>query len=558
MSGRRILVVLDNARDAAQVRPLLPGSATALVVATSRDRLLPLVAAEGAVPIAVDLPSAVDARRMLVGRAGPSWAGVDPDAAPAAVDEIVARCARLPLALTVAAARAATGPGGGPDQLAEELRSAAGSLDAFDVGDPGGDVRAVFFWSYATLSEPAARLFRQLGVHPGPDVSAAAAAALAGAPPAAVRGLLRELTRASLLTEHRPGRFACHDLLRTYADELAAEVRAEGNAALHRVLDHYLHTAHAATLTLNPSWEPLPLDAPAPGSAPTPPADTERALAWYSAELSVLVAAVNQAHAAGLDTLAWRLAWTLTDPLEREGEWVRWADVHRIGLSAARRLGDRLAQAQLHRGLGRVSMWQGHYEDATDQFHRALRLFTEVDHVAGQARVWHNLCQMYDLRGDHAAALDCGRQSLRLSRQTGDRAAIAKELNAVGWCLAGLGDLTPALRHCEEALELWQQVHDTAQEAATWDSVGYIHHQRGQFEAAVACFRRGAALNQEVGDRFHAAHAMVHSGDSLLALNEPAQARQAWREAEQILADLAHPWRSDVAARLTALDRPAP
>jgi len=178
--------------------------------------------------------------------------------------------------------------------------------------------------------------------------------------------------------------------------------------------------------------------------------------------------------------------------------------------------------------------------------------------VAGQARVWHNLCQMYDLRGDHAAALDCGRQSLRLSRQTGDRAALAKELNAVGWCLAGLGDLTPALRHCEEALELWQQVHDTAQEAATWDSVGYIHHQRGQFEAAVACFRRGAALNQEVGDRFHAAHAMVHSGDSLLALNEPAQARQAWREAEQILADLAHPWRSDVAARLTALDRPAP
>ena len=235
LAGRRVLMVLDNARDAAQVRPLLPGSPGCLAIVTSRDRLAGLVARECAHPLALDLLSAAEARDLLARRLGSGRV----DREPAAVDDIIAGCARLPLALTIAAARAATSPGFPLRVYGTELRGAARALDPLPGGDLTTDVRAVFSWSYRALSDPAARMFRLVGLHPGPDISLAAAASLAATRPGQARVPLDELTQAHLLAEHTPGRYTCHDLLRAYATEqaLAHDSQDARDAAVHRVLD---------------------------------------------------------------------------------------------------------------------------------------------------------------------------------------------------------------------------------------------------------------------------------------------------------------------------------
>ena len=246
-----MLIVLDNARDADQVRPLLPASGACLAVVTSRSRLTGLVAMEAARPLSLDVLSAEEARELLVRRLGGEQIAAD----PAAADELIRLCARLPLALAIAAARGATRPGLSLAALAAELREAHGQLDGLDAGDAATNIRAVFSWSCQNLSAPAARMFRLLGVHPGPDISAHAAASLAGIGRDKARAVLGELGRVSLIAEHVSGRFAFHDLLRAYAAEQASVIDGDAacQAAIHRVLDHYVHSANAAARLLYPA-----------------------------------------------------------------------------------------------------------------------------------------------------------------------------------------------------------------------------------------------------------------------------------------------------------------
>src|SRR5215470_13301295 len=286
LAGRRVLVVLDNARDAAQVRPLLPGSPGCFVLVTSRTRLTSLIAAEGARPLTVDLLSDTEARELLSQRLGPDQVAAE----PGAVEEIIGLCARLPLALSVVAARAATHPGFALAVLAEELSRTRGGLQAFEGGEVNDDVRAVLSWSYQRLDTEHARLFRLLGLHPGPDITAAAAASLAGADPARTQRALKELARCHLVAEQVPGRFGFHDLLRAYATELvhAEDTDVEHSGARRRMLDHYLHSANAANLLLKPRGEPIVLAAPVPGVVAEELADHAAALAWFEAEHAVL------------------------------------------------------------------------------------------------------------------------------------------------------------------------------------------------------------------------------------------------------------------------------
>ena len=255
LAGKRVLVVLDNARDAEQVRPLLPGSPGCLAIVTSRNHLTGLIATQGAHPLDLDLLTPAEARELLARRLGTGRAGGEPEA----VDEIIAGCAGLPLALTIAAARAATSPGFPLDVFAAELREASRVLDPFDAGDVATDVRAVFSWSYRALSPDAARLFRLLSLHPGPDITVTAAASLAGIPAARARALLAELTRGHLLAEPRPGQYAFHDLLRAYATEQthAHDDDDARRSAAGRVLDHCLHAAHAAATLIDPYFAPV-------------------------------------------------------------------------------------------------------------------------------------------------------------------------------------------------------------------------------------------------------------------------------------------------------------
>src|SRR6204780_4440335 len=270
LADRRMLIVLDNARHEQQVRPLLPASPGTLVLVTSRSQLSGLGAAEGARLISLDVLSHAEAVQLLAARLGTARAA----AQPAAAGRIAPLCACLPLALTVAAARAAARPGFPLAALAAELADSAGRLDALDAADPGSSVRAVFSWSVRQLTGEAVRMFWLLGIHPGPDICAPAAASLAGRGQPQARRLLRELADAHLIAEHVPGRYAFHDLLRAYAAEQACDADSDTDRreATGRVLDHYLHTAaHAAacwTRQRNQWPSPRPGPAPLPGSPP--------------------------------------------------------------------------------------------------------------------------------------------------------------------------------------------------------------------------------------------------------------------------------------------------
>ncbi|HZB51929.1 MAG TPA: tetratricopeptide repeat protein [Mycobacteriales bacterium] len=555
MDGKRMLVVLDNARDAGQVRPLLPGSPTAVVLVTSRRLLTSLVAAEGAHPLTLDLLTPDEARELLTRRLGPERVAAEPEA----VSEIIAGCARLALALTIAAARA-TQSDLPLAVLAAELAKDRARLDTLDAGDPVSEVRAVFSWSYTALSPAAARLFRLLGLHPGPDISAAAAASLVGIPAGQTRRLLAELAGGSLLTERAPDRYAFHDLLRVYAADLAGshDSEAQRRAALGRVLDHYLHTAYAAARLLNPHRDPiaLALAPPAPGVIPEDPVDEGQALDWLTAERSVLLATVRHAAGAGFDTRTWQLAWTLDNFLDWQGHWDDFASAWQIALAAALRLDDPAAQAYAHGGLARAETRQGRYDRARDRCLRALELYRQAGDPASQSHTHCYLTYVCDRQGRPDQALQHAEQALVLARAAGHRRGQAAALNAVGWCRIQLGDPHRALASCREALALVRELGDRVGEAGTWDSLGYAHHHAGQHPQAAEAYRHALDLYRDLGDRFGEADTLTRLGDSRHAAGDAAGAGTAWRQALDILTELGHPDTDSLRAKLDTLDLP--
>jgi DNA-binding SARP family transcriptional activator/tetratricopeptide (TPR) repeat protein len=556
LAGKRVQVVLDNARDAEQVRALLPGAPGCLALVTSRNQLPGLVAAQGAQPIALDLLSAAEARDLLARRLGPNRVAAEPDA----TDEIIALCARLPLALTIVAARAATHPGFPLAVLAGELRDARGGLDAFTGDDPATDARAVFSWSYQRLSPEAARLFRLLGLHPGPDVATPAAASLAGIPPRQVHPVLAELTRAHLVTEHPPGRFGFHDLLRAYATEMAhnLDTDTDRRAALHRVLDHYLHTAHNAALQLGLPRDVVNPPAPQAAVVVSDVAGHGQALAWFTAEHSVLLAAVDQAADTGFDVHAWQLAWALSDFFDRRGHWHDLAAIQRVALDATRRLADPIAQTRTHSNLARAYARLGRLDDAQTRFQRALDLHRERDDLTGQAGACLHLGWVLERRGSHAEALRHALRALELYRVAGDRFGQANALSAVGWDHALLGNYQQALTYCRQALALLTEIGDRHGQAAAWDSLGYAHHHSGQHASAVVCYQRAVDLLRDIGSRYNEAHVLIHLGDTHHTAGHPEPASQAWQQALTILDHLDHPEAAQVRAKLKDLDRDRP
>jgi DNA-binding SARP family transcriptional activator len=555
MAGRRMLVVLDNARDADQVRVLLPGSPGCLVVVTSRNRLSGLVALEGAQPLILDLLDRDEARQLLARRLGDDRVAAEPEAA----DEIITRCAQLPLALAVVAARAATHPQFSLDMLAGQLREARGSLDAFSDEGSATDLRAVFSWSYQELGPAAARLFRLLGLHPGADISALAAASLAGAPPSEVRLLLAELTRANLLTEQIPGRYTFHDLLRAYATELtqAHDTGVEGRTALHRLLDHYLHTAHAAATLLVPHRDPITLDPPSSGAIPQDLTTHEQALAWLAAERSALVAAIEQAAASDFNRHTWQLAWALTAYFARQGHCHEWAATQHAALRAAIRVDDLAGQADAHRALLRAYGRLGQETDAHKHFQRALELFAELDDAAGQAHTHLNFAHSLIPRGRHHEALHHNQQALDLYRAAGHLLGQAEALNSVGWTYGLLGNHQQTLDHCQQALILLRQAGASARESNTLDSMGYAHHHLGNHRQAVACYHQALGLVRESGDRYNEADILTHLGDTLHTAGDPDAARESWQQALTILDEIDHPDAGAVRTKLHNLTRPA-
>ena len=550
LAGRRMLVVLDNAGHADQVRPLLPGSPTCFVVVTSRNRLAGLAAIEDVQAITLDLLPAAEAEELLSQRLGPDRVGAEPQV----TSEIIARCGRLPLALAIVAAVAAAHRSFPLTALAKELREVRGRLDAFAGDDSAVDLRAVFSWSYNALGTHAARLFRLLGLHPGPEISVPAAASLADVPVSELRPVLAELTRAHLIVERGPGRYTLHDLLRAYAAEQAHRLESDEqrNAAIHRALDHYLHTAHAAARLLDPHRDqisPTPLQ---PGARPENLADHQRALHWLSTEVPVLLSVVDQAASIGSDTHTWQLAWTLATYLYRRGYWHD-LTIPYAALAAARRLADPTAQSHAHRLLALAQLRIGRLDDAHTQLRQALDLSTEADDPAGQAHCHNSLAALRERQGHHVEALDHARRALDLYRVAGHRRGQAAALNGIGWYHALLGDHQRALNYCQQALTVLQELDDHPGQAATWDSLAYAHHQLGQYTQAITCYQHAVDLFRDLADRHELADTLVHLGDSHYAAGNPRAAGTAWRDALTILNDIDHPDANQVHTKLQQL-----
>jgi DNA-binding SARP family transcriptional activator/tetratricopeptide (TPR) repeat protein len=551
LAGKRVLVLLDNAADAGQVRPLLPAGPGCLVLVTSRSQLTGLVAAEGAYPLTLDVLTGADARELLARRLGPDRLSAD----PAAAGELIELCARLPLALAIAAARAATQPGLPLAALAADLRDAGGRLDALDGGHGAANVRAVFASSYHQLDPTAARMFRLLGLHPGPDISARAAASMAAQPLRPARAALAELTRAHLLAEPAPGRYSFHDLLRAYAAERAGsdDSQTDQRAAIHRMLDHYLHTAYPAAVLLHTTRKPVNRPPLQPGVEPEQPADAGQALAWFEAEHRVLMAAAAQALEAGFDTHAWQIPWALGRFLDLQGLWHDWAVSEQIAVAASGRLGDRPAQAFAYQRLGIARARLGNYQDAYAHLEHALSIYNDIGDTAGQANAHNTLALTLHYEGRDSEGIGHAEQALEEYRTAGDQMGQAVALNTVGWLHTRLGDHQRALSYCQQTLDLLRELGNPQLEAGTWDSLGYAHHHLGDHAESAACYQRALDLRRKIGDRWGQAETLGHIGDVRHAAGQPQEARAAWEEALAILDDLHHSDAIQVRAKLAGL-----
>jgi tetratricopeptide (TPR) repeat protein/transcriptional regulator with XRE-family HTH domain len=552
LADKRMLVVLDNAREEEQVRPLLPTSPACLVLVTSRNQLSGLAAADGARLLTLDLLTHGEAIELLAARIGADRAAAE----PTAVSEIARLCACLPLALAVAAARAAARPGFPLSALAAELRDTAGRLDALDAGDPVASVRGVFSWSYQQLSGESARMFRLLGLHPGPDISVPAAASLAATDQPSARRLLRELARVHLINEHVPGRYAFHDLLRAYAASSArqGDSAADRAATTGRLLDYYLHTSHTAAVLLAPSRQAIAPGPPAPGVSPEQLTEYRQAMAWFQAEHHVLLATITLAVESGFDRHAWQLPWTMADYLQRRGHWHEWAAVQAAAVAASTRLGDTAGQAVSRRILANAASSLGNFDEARGHLGRCLELYQQLDNRLGEANVHYGLAVVAGRQARYPDAIGHANQALRMFQAIGDKRLEADMLNALGWYHAILGDYQRTRVLCRQALALNTEVGGRHQEASIWDSVGYAEHHLGNLGEAGTCYQRAIGLFRELSDRFSEAQVLIHLGDSCHAAGNLPHARDAWQQARAILEDIDHPDAEQARAKLAGTD----
>jgi tetratricopeptide (TPR) repeat protein len=535
LAGRRMLVVLDNARSEEQVRPLLPGSPSCAVVVTSRDSLAGLVARDGAMRLELDLlplDKAVSLLRTLIG------GRVDDD--PGAAATMAEQCCRLPLALRVAAELAAARPDVPLPELVGELADRQRRLELLDVGgDIRTAVRAVFSWSYRHLDGGAARAFRLLSLHPGADLDPYGAAALTGTGLERARRWLGQLDRAHLIQPARPGRYSLHDLLRAYGRELAGSLdpEQERRVALTRLFDHYLYTAAIAMNALYPAEPHRRPRVPRPASPVPPLPGPAQARGWLDTERAALVAVIVHAAEHGWPGHAGRFAATLFRYLDGDGHNPEALVIHAHASMAARQAGDRDAEATALNDLAAAYWRQGRYEQATSVLQQALALRSELGDRVGQARVLGNLGIMHAQQGLFEQAARLQQQVIELHRDTGNRTGEARALGNLGTVEERQGRYEQAARHHRQSLALTRELADRRGEAYALMNLGMIGLLQGRYQYALAQLQPALTLFGTVGDRNGEAEALTRIGDVCLrqgsyqeAIGHHRRALAAFRE----------------------------
>ncbi len=519
LAGRRVLVVLDNACDAGQVRPLLPGDPGCVAVVTSRDALAGLVATDGARRLDLDVLPPADAAgllRSLIGRR----ADLDPEA----VAEMASLCARLPLALRIAAELAAARPTATLAELVAEL--AASRLDLLDAGDDRADVRAVFSWSFRQLPDEAAGAFALIGLHPGADLDVHAAAALTGTTPGRARRMLGRLHRASLVQATGSGRYGLHDLLRAYAREQAAarDTGVQCDHALTRLFDYYRGAAAAAMDILFPAQaHRRPRIAPADTILPPMPGQAA-ARAWLDRERANLVTAV--VHCSGHDRPrhATDLAGTLLQYLITGNHLPEAGTICIRQLQAARQSGDLAAEASALNGLGRIATERGQFRDAAGHFQAALERYRRCGDRRGEAGALHNLGVTEQHLHHQESAADYYRRALTAFEDAGDRHGLASTMCGLSLVEDELGahDLASELLH--RALEEFRDQKDQVREAEALMKLGTLNLRRGQPTEAADYFGQSLTIYRRLDSSTGVATALQNLGDVSLSRGECQQA----------------------------------
>lgn len=549
LAGRRVLVVLDNARDTAQVKPLLPGTAECMVVVTSRSRLTGLVSANGAHLLTLDVPSSSESTRTFLERVRVAR----PDARAGDVRPLVEKCGRLPLAVAIVAARAAAYPERSLGEIASELADTEASLEGFSDDNLDNDVRGVFSWSYRTLSPQAARLFRSLALHPGPDVTTAALASMAGIPPSEAAQAVGELVRARLLTVRGRHRFWAHDLILAYAVELAGKYDSDRTGVRARLQDHYLQTAHAANLLLRPGPQPIAPVPPLPSVTPEPLADAAAGTAWHAQERAVLRSLVETAAARGESRTAWELAVSLQMCQQRLGWWHDWAATMQAALVAAQKADDTEGMARTHHGLAGALHYLGDVHGALRHLQQARGHFEELGFTTDLAHVLKNIGFVYSGQGDNARSIGHLEQTLRLLSGSGPNQLKASTMATAGMVRLKLGDVDEAARlQCAAAAD-FRELRDLNGEGSSLIQLGRLHYVRQDYARSASYYERGIELLRLVGSRGNVVEELMVLGDVRLDNNDVAGARRAWTDALRSVNDPELPLAVQLEERLTKL-----
>jgi len=525
LTGKRMLVLLDNAKDADQVRPLLPSAGGAAILVTSRRRLVDL---EEAVPLTLDTLPPGEARQLFI--------RLDPASAqePEAVNEIVRRCGGLPLAVRLLAGRLRHHPSWTVTDLIGALEEAQDELEEIHAGSL--TVATAFELSYADLPASEQALFRGLGLHPGLDIDARAAAALDGTPLAQARRLLDALYDNHLIEETARGRHGMHDLLRAYARTLAAaDEAAENDARIGRLLDYYLAAARAADRHLAPHADAAP-DADLPATVPVL-SDRNQALAWMQAEWLNLQACIEYAATTGRPEYAVGIAAAMNTFLFGEGYWDQAMSIYQAAAKAAEAAGDRRGQAAALNYLGWVQTVTGDYPVATGTLTAAFALYRDLGDAKGQAKALKDLGPVQTAMGSYPAAIETLDLALGLHRDLNDPGGHADVLLRLGAVHYATGDYAAATQACTPALALYREVANQLGQANTLETIGDIAYEIGDYPSAIQDLTRALDLFGAVGSRIGQANALrelssVHAttGDYLAATDALTQALNLSRQ----------------------------
>ena len=554
LAGKRVLIVLDNARDVDQVRPLLPGSPGCLVIATSRNPLVGLAMTDGARLLTLNLPSSLTARETLERRLGVDRVAAEPEAA----EEIIGLCGRLPLALAIVSARAAAHPDFTLASVAADLRRTRGRLDSFGTAGVAADARTVFSWSYHHLSEPAGRLFRLLSLQAASDITAAASASLLGTAPEEARRLIAELTSTSLISEHQPGRYAFHELIRVYAAELSesTDTGSERHEALARELDYYLQSSFAAQVQLRPHREPIAPDPPRPGVTPEQFADYESAMSWFAAERHVLTASVALAAGSDFGFPAWQLALTMQQFCQWRGLFHDWKQVMEAALRAAERDADLPGQGHVLRSLAGVSFYLNRLDESVRYLERAQAIYTALGYTTEHAYLHSSFAEVFTYQGRLPLAIEHNRKALELYREAGYRRGEARAIADIGEALSALGDYEDAVTYLERGIALAQEVRKPHQEGKVRKDLGIVRAKLGQLDSAIEQFRQALVLIRGAGSLPLEAETLLPLGDALATQGRADEARDAWQQASLILSASGLPRDDEARSRLLRSEGP--